>query len=181
MRHADPPQIIQMVLTGDADIGITAYDPPKIHDLIVLPFRQFQRVLVVPRGHKLLSLSKLTLKDIAQYPIISYEAGYASRQQIVKVFAKEGLEPKITISAIDADVIKSCVEQGLGITLLSEVSCDIDRDPNLRAISVRHLFEPFSTKIVLSRQHHIRQHVYDFIEMCAPRWRRANVQRIAGK
>jgi DNA-binding transcriptional LysR family regulator len=96
----------------------------------------------------------------------------------MKVFKKAGLELKIAISAIDADVIKTCVEQGLGITVMSEVTFDARRDSNLRRIPVEHLFEPFSTKIVLARQHGIRQHTYDFIEMCAPRWERAQIQRI---
>ena len=181
MRHADPPQIIEMVLSGKVDIGITAYDPPKVRDLITLPFRQYQRILIVPKGHKLLRIPKVSLKDIVQYPIVTYESGYAARQQIVKVFEKEGLEPKIAISAIDDDVIKSCVEQGLGITVLSEVTFDASRDSNIKAISIKHLFEPYTTSIIISRQHYIRRHVFDFIELCAPHWGRANIQRIAGK
>ena len=44
---------IEMALSGKVDIGITAYDPPKVRDLITLPFRQYQRILIVPKGHKL--------------------------------------------------------------------------------------------------------------------------------
>jgi LysR family cys regulon transcriptional activator len=178
LHHADAAHIVQMLTAGDADIGITASsDLPKARNLIVLPFREFQRVVLVPRGHKLLSVRKPTLKNLAQYPIVTYEAGYAAREDLVRAFGKEGIEPKIAISAIDADVIKTCVEQGLGITVLSEVTFDPKRDVNLRCIPAKHLFEPSSTKLVLSRDHYLRHYVYDFIELCAPSWGRGNVQR----
>jgi DNA-binding transcriptional LysR family regulator len=176
LRHAEPGQLLEMLLAGAVDMAVTASDPPPNRDLVILPFRQFHRVIIVPKGHKLLRVSRPTLRDIAEYPIVTYEPGYSARQDLVRVFKKAGLEPKIAISAIDADVIKSCVEQGLGITMMSEVTFDPKRDTNLRSIVVEHLFEPFSTKIVLAKQHGIRQHTYDFIEMCAPQWARERVE-----
>jgi len=177
LRHAEPGQLVPMVLNDEVDMAVIASDPPPNRDLVVLPFRSFHRIVIVPRGHKLLRIERPKLEDIAQYPIVTYEPGYSARQELVQVFRKAGLEPRIAISAIDADVIKTCVEQGLGITIMSEVTFDPKRDVNLRAVPVEHLFESFSTKIVLAKQHAMRQHIYDFIEMCVPQWERARIER----
>lgn len=176
MRHADPERIVAMLLSGDADIGVTTNDPPKVRELIVLPCREFQRLVIVPRGHKLLQSKRLTLKELARYPLVTYEPAFTSREIVVRAFEKQGMEPKVVLSAIDADVIKTCVEQGLGIAVLSEVTFDPERDRHLRAIPAGHLFDPSVTKIWLCRNHHVRRYTYDFIEMCAPRWSRSNVE-----
>ena len=74
-------------------------------------------------------------------------------------------------------MIKSCVEQGLGIAVLSEVTFDPQRDVNLRAIPAGHLFQPSVTKILLSRARYVRRYTYDFIELCEPRWTKSSVQQ----
>jgi LysR family cys regulon transcriptional activator len=176
LRHGDPLRISELILAGDADIGITSGTAHYPRELLVLPCRRFQRIVVVRRGHKLLN-RRLTLKAIAQYPLITYEPAYPGRAQLEKAFAREGLKPKIVLSATDADVIKSCVENGLGIAVLSEVTYDSRDDAALRAIPAGHLFDSSITSIVIHRHRYLRRYAYDFIEMCAPRWSRANVER----
>lgn len=175
MRHTDPGRIIDILLAGEVDIAVVASEPPESPDLLVLPFRQFHRVVIVPKGHRLLRVARPTLKDIAQYPIVTYEPGYSARQELVSVLQANGLEPKIAVSAVDADVIKTCVEQGLGISLMSELNYDAERDPGLRAVNVSHLFKPFYTKIVLSKQRLVRRHTLDFIDMCVPKWDKSEI------
>jgi LysR family cys regulon transcriptional activator len=83
----------------------------------------------------------------------------------------------LVLSAIDADVIKSCVQHGLGIAVLSEVTYDQTADAGLCAIPAGHLFDPSITSIVIHRHHYLKRYAYELIEMCAPRWSRANVER----
>jgi LysR family cys regulon transcriptional activator len=178
MRHADPEKITEMLLSGAADLGVTTNDPPALRELVVLPVREFQRVVVVPRGHKLLRSRRLTLKELARCPIVTYEPAFTAREIVVRAFDKAKLEPKLVISSIDADVIKTCVEQGMGIAVLSEVTFDAGRDLNLAAIPAGHLFDPSITKIWLCRKHYLRRYAYDFIEMCNPRWSRSAVEHL---
>src|SRR3989344_5822393 len=79
------------------------------------------------------------------------------------------------LTAIDADVIKSCVELGLGIGIIASMAFDPKRDRNLRAIDVGNLFEPNSTKIGIRRGMYLRGYVYDFIELFAPKLTRKAV------
>lgn len=165
-----------MLLSGDASIGVTTNDPPPMRELIALPCRESQRAVVVPRGHPLLRSKFLTLREIARYPLVAYEPAFTSREIVLRAFAEQGLAPHVVLSAIDADVIKTCVEQGLGIAVLSAVTFDPQRDRKLRAIPASHLFEPSVTKIWLCRSHYLRRYTFDFIEMCAPRLSRSNVE-----
>ena len=122
IRHGSPEQITNMVGSGEADIGVTTDAPPDKGSVIVVPWRQFDRVVIVPRRHKLLQHTRISLKNIAQYPLITYEPQFTGRRELIRAFEKEGLNPTLSVSAIDADVIKTCVEQSLGIAVLSEVT-----------------------------------------------------------
>ena len=181
MRHADPERIAHMLASGEADLGVTTNEAPDAAELVVLPVRTFNRVVVVPRSHPLTRSKRLTLKQLAAHPLVTYEPAFTSREVVMRAFAKAGLEPKVVIGAIDGDVIKTCVEQGLGYAVLSEVTFDATRDTNLRALSAGHLFPPSVTRMWLSRQRYIRRYTYEFVEMCAPQWTRASVQQMVQK
>jgi len=167
MRHANPEKIISMLLAGEAEIGITADDPPRTRRLTVIPCRHFRKVVVVPAGHALLKARTLTLERLAQYPLVTYEPGFTARRHVVDTFNDRGLYPPIAVSAIDADVIKACVEQGMGITVLSEVTFDARKDRGLRAIPAGDLFPQSVTKILVARDHYLGQYARDFIELCS--------------
>ena len=177
MRHADPSRVMDMVEAGMADLGITSEDPATTRGLLSLPCRRFQKLVVVPKNHALCRKKRLTLKDLAQYPLVSYDPAFTAGRQVIDAFEKENIAPQTVVIAIGADVIKSCVEQGLGIAVLSEVTFDAERDVHLRGIPASHLFQASTTKILLSRDRYVRRHMYDFIELCEPRWTRSNVQQ----
>jgi hypothetical protein len=50
---------------------------------------------------------------IRRYPLITYEPQFTGRRGLVSAFEKEVPTPKLLVSAIDADVIMTCVEQGM--------------------------------------------------------------------
>jgi LysR family cys regulon transcriptional activator len=178
LAHGSPAEIAELVRAGKADIGVST-ESARMKELLSLPYRRFERVVIVPCGHSLLAMKRVTLKALARYPLVSYEPQYSGRRDVVKAFEKAGLAPRMPVSATDADVIKTYVEQGLGIAVLSEVTFDPVRDVHLQAMPAHHLFAPSTTMLLLNRKRYLQQHAYDFIEMCLPRWTRAAVQRAA--
>jgi LysR family cys regulon transcriptional activator len=72
------------------------------------------------------------------------------------------------LNAIDADVIKTYVEFGLGIAIVPSLAYDRRRDKNLRAIDASHLFEPNTIHVGIRRNHYLRGYLYAFIEFFAP-------------
>lgn len=177
MRHADPGRIAEMLAAGEADLGITTNEAPKGSSIVVLPCRKFNRVVVVPNNHPLTRSRRLTLKTLSSYPLVTYEPAFTAREVVINAFRESALEPKVVISAIDGDVIKTCVEQGLGYAVLSEIAYDKARDINLKSLPANHLFPGATTQVWIWRNRYIRGFTYEFIELCSPHWTRTAVQQ----
>ena len=164
----------------EADLGVTTESDRSIRSLAFLTCRRFERVLVVPEGHPLLAVDRVTLADIAQYPLVAYEQAFTGRRLVERAFEQAGLSPKVALSAIDADVIKACVERGLGVAILSEVTFDPSRDVRLRAIKLGALVAPSITSVAV-RHRRLRGYEYDFISMCSLDWTRARVDGVLSR
>lgn len=168
LRQGSPIEIATWVSSGKADLAIATEAIELFDELVMLPCYEWNRCIVVPPKHPLLQLKKLTLEAIAQHPIVTYDFAFTGRSKINQAFEARGLKPNVVLTAIDADVIKTYVEIGLGVGILAKMAFDPVRDKKLRAIDAAHLFEPSTTRIGISRSSYIRHYIYDFIEMFAP-------------
>ncbi|MBA0916842.1 MAG: HTH-type transcriptional regulator CysB [Nitrosomonadaceae bacterium] len=168
LRQGSPTQIAKLVTSGEADIAIATEAIELFDELVMLPCYQWNRSIITPPRHPLLKLAKLTLEDIVKYPIITYDFAFTGRTKINQAFAAKGLTPNVVLTAIDADVIKTYVELGLGIGILAQMAFEPSRDKHLRSIDASHLFEPSTTRIGITRNSYLRGYVYDFIGMFAP-------------
>jgi LysR family cys regulon transcriptional activator len=135
--------------------------------------------VVVPPGHVLADEAAagqtLSLQRLAQFPLITYETGYTGRAHIDEAFGKAGLVPEVVLVAMDADVIKTYVELGMGVGIVAAIAVDEARDQHLRAIDARHLFAANMTRLAIRRGSYLRDYVYDFITTFAPPLTRARV------
>ncbi|MBE7526821.1 MAG: HTH-type transcriptional regulator CysB [Nitrosomonas sp.] len=168
LRQGSPIEIATWVSSGKADLAIATEAIELFDELVMLPCYEWNRCIVVPPRHPLLQLKELTLEAIAQYTIVTYDFAFTGRSKINQAFEARGLQPNVVLTAIDADVIKTYVEIGLGVGILAKMAFDPVRDKKLRAIDAAHLFESSTTRIGISRNSYIRHYVYDFIEMFAP-------------
>jgi LysR family cys regulon transcriptional activator len=180
IHQGNPTQIAQMVVSGAADIAIATEGMDEFEDIVVLPCYQWNHCLVAPPGLPILRVEPLTLEAIAAYPIVTYELAFAGRMRINDAFSEAGLRPNVVLAAIDADVIKTYVELGLGIGLIASMAYDEKRDSNLRMRDVSHLFAPSTTRIGLRRGAHLRGFTYAFIEMFASHLDRRSVDEAMG-
>ena len=170
-----PPAIAAMVIDGQADIAVATESIDHHPGLIALPCYRWHHVVVVPPKHALLAAGRLTLKALAQHPIITYDSAFTGRSTINNAFAAQGLTPNIVLSAIDSDVIKTYVELGLGIGILNSIAFDDKRDRHLRKIDAGHLFNERTTFMALREGAYLRGFTYDFIELFAPAFKREHV------
>jgi LysR family cys regulon transcriptional activator len=168
LRQGSPTQISELVTSGEADIAIATEAIELYEDLVMLPCYQWNRCVLVPPGHPLLKAKKLTLEAIVSFPIITYDFAFTGRSRINQAFADKSLTPNVVLTAIDADVIKTYVELGLGIGIVAMMAYDPRRDTHLRAMDASHLFEPSTTRIGIRKNSYLRGYTYEFIEMFAP-------------
>jgi LysR family cys regulon transcriptional activator len=177
LREGSPDQIIEDVTAGVVDIGIVTESHPQVDTLVMLPCYQWNRAIIAPAKHPLLTEKPLTLEAIARYPIVTYDFAFTQDSPIRKAFDSRNIKPNIALTAVDADVIKAYVELGLGIGILAKMAFDPQRDSALRLVDAAHLFDPSTTRIAVRRNAYLRRYVYDFIEAFAPHLTRAVVEK----
>jgi LysR family transcriptional regulator, cys regulon transcriptional activator len=168
LHQGNPTQISELTTSGEADFAIATEAIELYEDLVMLPCYEWNRAVLTPPGHALLKSRRLTLEAVAKYPIITYDFAFTGRSRINEAFSKKGLAPNVVLTAIDADVIKTYVELGLGVGIVAMMAYDPKRDLNVRAIDASHLFEASTTRIGIRRNSYLRGYMYDFIEMFAP-------------
>src|SRR5258707_4307416 len=176
IHQGNPTQICEQVLSGDADMCVATEGIELYPNLISMPVYQWNRCVVVPPKHPLLK-NPLTLEALSQHPIVTYDFAFANRSLVQKAFEGRGLQPNVVLTALDADVIKTYVELGLGVGILAKMAFDPKRDRSLRAIDASHLFESSTTRMGIKRGAYLRRYAYEFIELFAPHLPRAVVER----
>jgi LysR family cys regulon transcriptional activator len=177
LREGSPEQIVDLVETGGVDIGIVTESYSGSERIVLLPCYQWNRGVIVPPEHPLLSEKKLTLEALARYPIVTYDFAFTPDSPIEKAFQARGLKVDVALTAVDADVIKRYVELGVGVGIIAKMAFDAARDTALRLIDAGHLFEPSMTRIAVRRNAYLRRYVYDFIEFFAPHLSRTVVEK----
>ncbi len=168
LHQGNPTQIAEQVLSGEADIAIATESLAMYDELVTLPCYEWHHCVITPPKHPLLTEKKLTLEKLAQYPIITYDFAFSGRGKINAAFEEKNVTPNIVLTAIDADVIKTYVELGLGVGIVAQMAFIPERDKHLRMIDATHLFQPSITRIALRKHEYLRGYSYDFIELFAP-------------
>ncbi|CAN5393870.1 CysB family HTH-type transcriptional regulator [soil metagenome] len=168
LHQGSPAQVADMLALGEADIGIATEALDHDDRLIALPCYRWTHDVIVPKGHPLLDDASITLERLAEFPIITYSAGFTGRGHIDAAFEQAGIAFDLVISAMDADIIKTYVELGMGVGIVASIAFDEVRDSQLQSIDARHLFKVNLTRLALHRNRFLRSYVYDFIETFAP-------------
>lgn len=90
IHQGNPSQVTQMVVNGEADIGIATEAIADESALAALPCYTWNRCIVAPVGHAIFNDTPLTLQKLAKYPVVTYDLGVADSNSVRHVFeAKE--------------------------------------------------------------------------------------------
>ncbi|MGV3583236.1 MAG: CysB family HTH-type transcriptional regulator [Methylophilus sp.] len=176
IHQGNPSQVAAQVASGEADIGIATESISDDERLYCLPCYEWNRCLVLPQAHPLLNDLPLTLEKIAAYPLITYDFAFTGGTLVSKVFHDAGVTPNVVLTAIDADVIKTYVNLGLGIGLIANMAYDETRDAHLARIDCSHLFPNSTTYLGFRKDAFLRGYMLSFIELLAPNLSRKAIQ-----
>ena len=146
--------------------------------LVSIPAYRLNRYLFAPIGHPLLSTEKLELKDIAKYPLITYDDAFRSRRVVRQVFEENGLYPTVALQAIDPEICKTYVALGMGVAILPEIAYDEAVDIALKIRDAGHLFEYGVVNAYLRRGDYLRKIAYDFLLLLASHLTRETIDRV---
>ena len=177
MNQGTPLQIAEMASDGTVDFGIATEGSDLFGDLVMMPCYEWNRSVVVPKGHPLINVKPLTLEAVAAEPIVTYVFGFTGRSRLDDAFVERRLSPHVVFTATDTDVIKTYVRLGLGSA--SSLRCLTTRFRTriwsrwTRAICSG----PSVTYIACRKGSFMRRFMFDFIELFAPHLTRDVVER----
>lgn len=169
LHQGTSEQIADMMSENEIDFAIATGAQDLFSDLLLLPSYRWDRKIVVPKNHELASLNrKLTLEDLAQYPLVTYVFSFGGQSSLKRAFADRGLEPDVVFTARDADVIKTYVRMGLGVGIVASMAEDCDDQKDLTAIDAEGLFPRSTTWIGFRKDIVLRRFMLDFVQLFAP-------------
>ncbi|RTZ42513.1 CysB family HTH-type transcriptional regulator [Candidimonas sp. SYP-B2681] len=170
LAEGSPPHLAQMVLHEQADVAIATETLAYTPGLAALPVYSWEHIIVVRPDHPLAELTSsaakvISLEQLAEYPIVTYDHAFSGRSTIDDVFAKNNIRPDIVLEAIDADVIKTYVDVGLGIGIIAGMAFDPRRDKGLVGLPAGHLFGTHVTRVAVKSGVFLRDYVFVLLEM----------------
>nr|WP_315496802.1 CysB family HTH-type transcriptional regulator [uncultured Rhodoferax sp.] len=185
LHQGAPDQVARMLIDDVAEIGIATESLANYSELVTLPCYEWQHVLVLPTDHPLAQKERVTLEEVAAEPLITYHPSFTGRTKIDQAFAARKLEPRISLEAIDSDVIKTYVRLGLGIGIAAEMAVtdvveDMEKNDSKGGLVVRpagYLFGQNITRVAFKRSAYLRNFVYTFAELLSSRLDRALIAK----
>ena len=177
LHQGTSEQIAEMVATDRVQLAIATGSDGLFPGLVLLPVYRWHRQVIVPRKHPLAGIEKLTLKELAKYPLVTYVFSFSGASSLHTVFAREGLVPKVALTARDSDVIKTYVRLGLGVGIVASVAIEAAHDADLTVVDASHLFPIHTTWVGFRRGTLLRNFAYDFMQLFGPHLTRRLVDR----
>ncbi|ARV17299.1 HTH-type transcriptional regulator CysB [Curvibacter sp. AEP1-3] len=185
LHQGAPDQVARMLIDDVAEIGIATESLSNYTELVTLPCYEWQHVLVLPTDHPLAQKERVTLEDVAAEPLITYHPSFTGRTKIDQAFEARKLEPRISLEAIDSDVIKTYVRLGLGIGIAAEMAVtdvveDMENNGARGGLVVRpagYLFGQNVTRVAFKRSAYLRNFVFTFAELLSSRLNRALIAK----
>lgn len=177
VQHGSAEQINDLLSRQQIDFAIASDNSPLSPDIIKIPCFNWDRVVIFPQDHPLGDLTRPSITDIAQYPLITYKEPALGESSLVKAIKQQGLTPNIVFTARDADVIKTYVRNGMGVGIIADMAFDPRIDLDLIGYSAKSILPRCTTWIAFNKNLLLRQYMYCFVELFAPHISREELNR----
>ncbi|MDX1972509.1 MAG: LysR family transcriptional regulator substrate-binding protein, partial [Candidatus Sumerlaeia bacterium] len=126
MLAQSPTDIEKSVREGIVDFGLATHAPDD-SNLTYQVWKRSNLVAVTPRGHALSGLDRVTLHQLAEYPLILLTHDLSRRDDraaIDMAFRRKQIphHDKIILETSNSEIITCYVEAGLGVGIVSDTS-----------------------------------------------------------
>ena len=179
IHQGTPQQIADWAAHGEVDFAIATEAMHLFDELVMLPCYRWNRCVLVPPGHPLIEEPTLSLKAVADFPLITYVFGFTGRSKLDQAFLERGLKPEVVLTATDADVIKTYVKLGLGIGIVANMAFDATTESDLVALDASHLFDSSITNIGFRRGSYLKRYMVDFMTLFSPNLSAKEIEHVA--
>jgi DNA-binding transcriptional LysR family regulator len=153
---------LALLREGDVDFAVgPMLDTPP--DIQFHPLVTYEPMLITRRDHPLAAQTRVTLKDIAKYPLILPPKNQSTYRVVEMVFAQHSLEYDVKLEVGGYDVIKKYVELGLGISIVMS-HCLTGAD-HLHSVPLGRWFPKRTYGVVLRKGAALSPAAERFVEM----------------
>jgi DNA-binding transcriptional LysR family regulator len=132
-------------------------------DIDFEPLFTYDPVLIVPPDHPLAARERVTLKDIAQYPLILPPQHLSTSRAVDHVFQTHKVTYRVALEAGGWEVVKKYVACGVGVSIVTSVC--LTGTEALTAIKLTHYFPRRTYGIVLRKYRPLSVHASRFLDL----------------
>jgi LysR family cys regulon transcriptional activator len=161
------PRDLSLFLEGNRiDMAICSEEIFQNSNFRATPALPWNRCLVGSPRHPLFASSApITLRKLAQIPLVTYVDRHTGRGSFDAAFARAGLTPNVVVAAADSDVIKTYVRAGFGCGVLSDLAWDEKQDADLAMRSLARLFPQMWAGVAHLRDKFVTPEMRAFMEI----------------
>ena len=120
MESSTRSEIYDRIQSNQYDIGLSVTSNVKKQNIYSQLFRVQNAVCAVPADHNLSSKSRISAKQIANYPLITLPFGSPFRAEIDAIFSHLNLRPNIIFESRTQQSICQFVARNCGIAIVDE-------------------------------------------------------------
>jgi DNA-binding transcriptional LysR family regulator len=167
-------QEIEAALLNDPDIALGVAAPYESSaELEYLHLFSMDWSFIAPQRHPLLRQRKLTLRDLADVPLILLEPGSTGRQHVMDAFHGAGLSPRVETETTNTEIIVRMVEAGLGLSIVPLMPNGVvTRGHRVGVRGLGQQIRPIHSGILTRRGERLSAASRAFIDFLLPRNRR---------
>lgn len=159
--------VLDLIKNGDIDFGMVLESNVPA-ELTSLRWKKVETVVVAPKGHPLAKVKKLSLRQVAKYPLIlpPKSLRYTYRRKLEERFQKLGVGFQIIMESSNVELSTEYVEMGLGISFATVVT-DLPplKQRKLEFLPIDHLFKPDHIAVVMRKDKTLQPYKSAFIKI----------------
>jgi DNA-binding transcriptional LysR family regulator len=152
-----------MVRADEADFAVGSMLEMR-DDIEYQPMFTYDPVLIVGRDHPLAKRKKVTLEDVAAYPLILPPSHLTTWRVVDYAFGQRNLTYQVKMEAGGWEVIKKYVSLGMGISIVTNI-CLAGEEKNLVAIGLSRYFPKRTYGLVIRKGKFLSPAAQRFVDL----------------
>ncbi len=133
LQVANRDAVLGQLADNSTDLAIMG-QPPEGLDIHAEAFLDNPLVVIADPGHPLVGAKHIQFSQLADETFLSRERGSGTRSAMERIFARQGIQPRISMEMETNEAIKQAVRAGMGLGILSLHSIELELETKRLAI-----------------------------------------------